>query len=210
MILPHIGSTCRFVLTSKFSTLNGVYNVVALGSFNDLAASGVDFVTNLYKPVGLSQVDYANDFKSYQNTNVVMVTSVSDESEMYYFPEGILDKVPDPTVKKYQQYYFGISIGPYKDVNTLQSLATQLGSIVTDTTGVENPVRVFAASPEYDVWLDDSQYEALQQQRQANIKNIDTLYTQLQNSLALNSQLQSQLEALQQLIIQNGIGSTKS
>lgn len=210
MILPHIGSTCRFVLISKFSALNGIYNVVALGSFNDLAASGVDFVDNLYKPVGLSKVDYANDFKSYQNTNVVMVTSVSNESDMYYFPEGILDKVPDPTVKKYRQMYFSISIGPFKNVNVLQSLANQIQSIVTDTTGVQNSVRVFAANPEFDVWLDDAQYAALEEQRQANIKQIDTLYTQLQNSLALNSQLQSQVKALQQVIIQNGIGSKKS
>lgn len=208
MFLPHIGSTCLFTLTAKFSSLDGVYTVTALGDFNDLAAN-VNFVDNLYTPAGLTRQDYLNDFSSYQNTNVAIVSPVEDSSTTYYFPEGIIAMVPDPTVQKYQNLYFSILIGPYQNKSVLKALAAQLGSIVTATTGVTNPVRVLA-NPANDTWLTSSQYEQLDQQRQQNIQQTDTLYTQLQNALTTITTLQSRIDTLENILIQNATGSKKS
>ena len=200
MYLPKIGSTCLFSLTPKFETLNGVYSVTALATFNNLAVK-VNFVDDLYTPAGLTQQDYIQDFSSYQNTTVAVVSPVSDATTTYYFPEPIIAKVPDPTVQKYSRIYLDILIGPFKDTAVLQSLATQIGQMVTNTTGVTNPVRVLA-NPKNDVWLTESQYQALETQRQANIKQADSLYTQLQNALALNTTYQSKIAALEEIILQ--------
>lgn len=200
MYLPQIGSTCLFTLTSKFSTLNGIYNVTALGMFNDLAVT-VNFVDNLYTPAGLTQQDYINDFPSYQNEKVAIVSPVSDDTTTYYFPEAIIAKVPDPTVKKYGHIYFAMDIGPFQDTSVLQALKTQLGSMITNVTGVTNPVRVLN-NPKFDTWMTASQYQALEEQRQANIKQTDTLYTQLQNAIALNNTYQAKIAALEEMIIQ--------
>lgn len=210
MFLPHIGSTCLFTLTPKFSSLNGVYTVTALAAFNDLVSNAnINFVQNLYTPAGLTRQDYINDFNSYQNENVAIVSSVEDASTTYYFPEAIIATVPDPTVKKYPNYYFGILIGPYQNENVLQDLASQIGEMVTNTTGVTNPVR-YLYDPAKSTWLTASQYQALEEERQQNIKQADSLYTQLQNALSTISTLQSQVDTLQQVIVQLSTGSTSS
>ena len=208
MFLPHIGSTCLFTLTPKFSSLNGVYTVTALAAFNDLAPN-VNFVQNLYTPVGLTKQDYINDFSSYQNENVAVVNPVSDPSTTYYFPEAIIATVPDPTVKKYPNYYFAILIGPYQNETVLENLASEIGEMVTNTTGVTNPVR-YLYDPAKSTWLTASQYQGIEEERQQNIKQADTLYTQLQNARATISTLQSQVDTLQQVIVQLSSGGTSS
>lgn len=202
-MLPHIGTTCLFKLTTKFASLDGIYTVNALAAFDDLIQSKVDFVTNLYTPAGLSKTDYATDYSTYSGSVVAVVSPVSDSTITYYFPEAVIRLMPDPTVKKYQNVYMAILIGAFKDTNTYTWIKTQIDDIVSSVTGTTNQTR-FLANPDNDIWLTDSEYEALEATRAANIKAVVPLYEQLQTALTANAALQARIKALETALIASG------
>lgn len=203
-MLPLVGSTCLFSLATKFASLDGVYTVSALSTFNDMIVNNQDFVANLYTPAGLAKADYIADFSSYEGGMVAIVQSVVDTSVTYYFPESILAMVPDPTVKKYQQIYMAIVLGAFKDTSTYSWAKTQVDAIMTAITGTTNQVK-FMANPDNDVWLTDSEYAALDATRTANIKATESLYTQLQAALEAQSALQARIKTLEEAIVALGV-----
>lgn len=202
-MLPHVGTRCKFALTTKFASLDGVYEVVSLGSFDDLIASGVDFVAKLYTPAGLAQADYIADYATYVGGVVCQVSPVSDSSTTYYFPEAILQLVPDPTVQKYQKVYIAALLGEFQDTSKYLWLKGEIDALISSVTGTTNQTR-FMANPDNDVWLTQEEYDVIDAARKANIQAVNPIYLQLQNALALNTALQARVAALESAIIASG------
>lgn len=199
-MLPPVGTTCLFTFTKAFSLLNGVYKTLSIMTFEAALTNNVNFLTSLYTPAGLNQSDYENDYATYRGQNVVEVQSVLDSSTILYIPEPIIALNPDPTVQKYQQIYYSVMIGAFKDPNVYTHIKTQLDDIVSSVTGVTEGGK-WLADPAADEYLTEAEYEALDAARKANVKSIKSLRVQLEEQNAYIVSLQSLVESLKQKII---------
>lgn len=200
MITPHVGTTCKFVLTTKFASLNGVYTVVAVMTYEATIAAGVKYTDVLYTPAGLSSESFTADAPSFIGKDVILVQSPTDTSVTLYFPTPILATIPDPTISRYDDVYLSLHIGMFKDPGTYAWVKGQIEDILSSVTGQTINGR-WMANPNRAQYLTDAEYAALDATRQANIKKITPLTVQIQNQLKLIDQLQAQVDALTQTVI---------
>ena len=199
-MVPHIGTVCKYVLTTRFASLNGVYSTLSLQTYETFLQAGLSLTKTLYTPAGLSDADRVADDASYRGTLIIEVASVTDPDTIYYFPEGVLAMTPDPTVSRYQQIYLAIYIGAFKNTAQYSFIKSQVEDMVQSVTGNTDTAK-WLANPNEDLYLTESEYETLDAARQANIKAVTPYITTIQNQLTIINTLQAQNAALREKLI---------
>lgn len=199
-MLPHVGTTCKFVLTTEFAALNGVYTVVAIMTYEATVTAGVKYADVLYTPAGLSSDAYTTDAPTFKGQDVILVQSPSDTSVTLYFPTPILATLPDPTVSRYDDMYLSLHIGMFKDPGTYSWVKSQIEDILSSVTGQTINGR-WMANPNRAQYLTEAEYAEIDAARKTNVKQIAPLTVQIQNQLKLIDQLQAQVDALTQTVI---------
>lgn len=200
MIAPQLGTVCKFTFVTKFSALNGVYKVVSLTTYEATVAASVDYAAGLYTPAGVDSSQYATDASSYAGQDVVVVQPPNDTSLTYYLPLSIIALVPDPTVTRYDDVYLSVHIGMFKDPDTYAWVKGQIEDILSSVTG-ETLQGQWLANSKKAQWLTTAEYDALDAQRQANIKAVRPLSVIIQDQLTQITKLQALVAALEQTII---------
>ena len=203
-MIPSVGSTCLFEFISKFETLNGVYRVRSETTFMDSISAGVDFFKNLYAPAGLTQVDYTADYGSYKKDRVVILESVVDNTVVYYAPESVFGKVPDPTIREYFPLVLAVDLGVQKNTQAILPLVEFVEDKIRDSLGTTNPVKIIT-DPNNRVYLTDAQYATLEAAREANKVALATLSAQLRASEEQRIILAAKVAAYEALIAQTGV-----
>lgn len=200
-MIPSVGTTCSFVFTTNFATLNGVYRIRAETTFLDAVSSGVNFVDNLYTPAGLQLSDFNADYSSYTSDRVTVLESVVDSSVVYYTPESIFLNVPDPTINEYYSLIVVSNLGVFKNTQDIYPLLDSMKDLIQAHLGVTDPIRV-VTNPENKVYLTDSQYQAVVAARQANIQVLSPLSAQVVALTTQNTYLAAKVAEYEALIAQ--------
>lgn len=201
MILPEINTVCAYQFTTDFVSLNGIYTLVDLTSFNEAIAEGVDFVADLYTPAGVESSQYATDAPTYKNDAVLHLTPVNPGGVALYVPQTVLAVMADPMVGCYNALALGISLGVFDDATTLNWIVSELNAIISATIGVSNPVKVYSLGTQY---MRIADYAALVATRQAAQSSYATLYEQLQAQIALTQKAQTLNQYYQNTLIALG------
>jgi hypothetical protein len=200
-MIPSAGTTCLFTFITKFSTINGVYQVTASTTFTNAIASGISFVDNLYTPAGLSVNDYNTDYSTYTNDAVCVLQSVTDPSVVYYVPESIFQTVPDPTINEYYNLILVVRLGVQQNTQAVFPLIDAVKDLVQASLGTTDPVRIMT-NPGNKVYLTDTQYAALVAERASNIQVLSPLSVQLKAEQDRNTYLASKVAYYEALIAQ--------
>lgn len=191
MQLPAAGATCAFTFTNEFTSLNGIYTVTSIQTFANALENGVNFLTSLYAPAGLTQENYNADWQNYQNSQVLELTNVVAPNAVIYAPAPIIALMPDPTVKQYTNLAIGMILGVFDQVFDevkLQWLLDEVSQLVQSVTGVSNSAQFMSPS---SVWMTEAAYKTLVAERQQNIHAVLTSYAALQAQIAINNQLKT-------------------
>lgn len=200
MIAPQLGSVCKFTFVTEFASLNGVYRVIGLTSYEASIAAGVDYVAGLYTPAGLTSEQYTTDASTYAGQEIVVVQPPNTSSITYYLPLSIIALIPDPTVSRYDDVYLSLHVGMFKDPNTYTWVKSQVEDILSSVTGQKIQGQWLANSTKAQ-YLTEAEYDALDAERQANIKAIKPLTVVIQEQLTQITQLQALVSALEATII---------
>lgn len=200
-MMPEVGAVCRFTFIPKFNTLNGVYRVRAETNFQDAVASGINLIDNLYQPAGLESSDYNNDYNSYINDRLAVLESVLDTDVVYYTPESIFLNIPDPTVREFYPLTLVVDLGIQKNTQEIFPLLDQIEDLIKTHLGTENSLRVLT-NPQNRVYLTESEYEVLLNERQANINRLAPFSTQIRILQQQNQYLAAKVQSYEAKIIQ--------
>lgn len=191
MILPVLNSICAYSFTTNFTSLNGIYTLVEMMTYAEAQVEGIDFVTYLYTPAGLTASQFTIDAGNYTTDRVIKLIPVNatpSGPSMLYVPESLVASIPDAMVSCYNNVAIGIVLGAYADQTTLAWVLGELNSILTATTGVTAPATLFSLGTQY---MKISDYAALIAARAAAVAAqtpYQTLYEQL---LSANKEIQS-------------------
>lgn len=187
--IPVVNSTCAYKFTSAFASLNGIYTLEEIISYNEAIATGVDFVVTLYTPAGLLATQFAIDAPSYVNDAILYLIPANPGGIPIYAPVSILNAVPDPMIGCYNNVAIGVSLGLFADQTQLAWIISELNSIVGSVVGVTTPVvKLYSLGTEY---MRVTDYEALVALRVDARIAYKTLYQQLQEQIALTEAAQS-------------------
>lgn len=202
-MIPSAGSTCRFVFKERFESLDGIYKVRAVMTFNDSIASGVDYIAGLYTPAGLSQDDFNTDYPTYRGDTVVVLESILDTSIIYYVPQTVFRLVPDPTIREYPPLVLVANLGLHKGTQKILPLIDGIKDLIQSTLGTTDPVRL-VTNPNNKSYLTDAEYEELEEARAANIQELIPPSVQIKQLQDQNLILATKIAAYEALLIQLG------
>lgn len=187
--IPDVNTICAYTFAPRFASLNGIYKLSEILSFGESLKAGVNLVTRLYVPAGLTSADYLIDAGSYQNDAVLYLEPVNDTGVAIYVPASLLATMPDPMVGCYNNLAIGVSLGLFADQTQLNWVINELQAIIASVLGVTAPtVRLYSLGVEYMRVID---YDALVAQRAAAMSAYKSLYQQLQEQIALTSAAQA-------------------
>lgn len=187
--IPTVNTTCAYIFTSEFQSLNGLYTLQEICSYNEAISEGVDFITSLYTPAGLSASQYATDASNYKNDSILYLTPTNPGGVSIYAPSSILAMMPDPMVGCYNNLAIGVSLGLFADQSKLDWIVNELNNIISSVVGVSSPeVKLYSLGTQYMRVVD---YEALVALREDVQSTYKTLYQQLQEQIALTEAAQN-------------------
>lgn len=196
------GTTYALTFTTAFASLNGIYTATVISTFDDLVASGVDFMAGLYTPAGLTQDDFVADYPSLKGSQVYLCQVTTNPDVVYYIPETIISGTPDPTVKKYLRIILMADLGIHESVDPVVPLKTLVQDQVTALIGTTDSVKL-GANDLKPVYMTDAQYRTYcDTLKQATsdltpfTRKIAQLESDLQTARSLNATLSASYLAL--------------
>lgn len=202
MQLPQINTTAKFFFTAPFNALDGIYTLTHMMRFESALEDGVNFVESLYVPAGQTQSQYDLDWVNYKKTTVLKLVQPkarpTDPDVIYYVPETLLAKVPDPQIIKAYDLYLAIDLGIFSDPNAITYMRDQLDDIAASVTGTLKTTNVFSNKTVYMTQVD---YDAVETERAARIEGLDLFSKVNQELLAEISRLQTLVRNLEDALI---------
>jgi hypothetical protein len=200
VIVPSIGTTAKFIFVSPFNVLNGIYTLTHLVSFESAIDDGVNFVDYLYSYTAYSDPDesFASDWKNYKEDQVLKLASIEDPDRVIFVPSRLIDEVPDPQIIKAYDMTLRVSLGVFQDPSKITWIVNELNDFVAGSTGTDKTCKLF--SPQVK-WMTQTEWDVIEQARQANIQNMDLQSKKIQDLNTLITSLQTKVQKYEEKII---------
>lgn len=209
MIIPEINTVCKYKFIAKFGTFDGIYRLTKKSTYNDSIRDEIDFVANLYTPIGLNKDDFENDYPTYKNGIILYLTQMNvasgEEASVLYVPESIIDQVPDPMVQKYYEYALAVKLGYIDSLEDMEWIKQQLEEFARAMTGAQGDVAIYSINGDGTYML-EAEYQQIEDDRKDQITAIVSNYTNLQKQIKLNQELIAKVKYYEDLIINLNTG----
>lgn len=187
--IPAVNTVCAYTFTTRFASLNSIYTLAEILSFNEAISKEIDFVANLYAPAGLPATQYTTDAGGYINDSILLLIPTDTTKKTIYAPSSILAAIPDPMVGCYNNLAIGVSLGLFSDPTAVTWILAELNNIIGSVTGVVTPeIKLYSLGTKY---MRVSDYESLLATRAAAQTAYATMYQQLQAQIALTTTSQN-------------------
>jgi hypothetical protein len=189
MIIPAINAVCSYAFTQNFASLNGIYTLEDVTSFNEAVANGVNFIADLYTPAGLAASQFTTDAPTYVKDAVLHLLPKNSTQVPLFVPASVLNSIPDPMVSCYNNLAIGIQLGLFEDPDQLTWVIAELNQLLGSAVGTTSgPVTLFSLGTEFLRVVD---FDTRQAEREASRQAAPTLYQQLQQQIALTKAAQT-------------------
>ena len=191
-----------FTFATKFASLNDVYKVSDITTFENALINGVDFTKSLYTPVNLTATDYNNDYTNYAGGLVYTLVSPKDDTITYPIPESLIATLPDPTVVRFPLTYLAVTLGYFATTDKYSYIKSQIEDLVLSVAGTGQTTQFMHADKSNDKWMTLTEYNRYDAERTATIvKKAPQAATiiALQSTIA---SLRARLNACEELLIQ--------
>lgn len=172
LIVP--GYAYDFKFKSLLSSLNGIYQVSSLLSYEELINTNVDLFASTYEPLGLDEVAYDSDLNSIREGKTAKLVSVNNPEEIWYVPEHLFDIVPDGSVQRYLHLGLAVDLGVFDDSEQLELLKEEIEQIVQTKIGVSQSAIIYSVK---DAWMSKSEFQLIEAARLINIEQTNNHYT---------------------------------
>lgn len=189
----NVGWTYKFTFTNDFSSLNGVYSVVKIYTYDELINDGIDLNDGLYAHVGKTADNLDADVHLYRNEDIYKLVNPDDSAVIYYVPYPILMTIPDPNIKKYAKLVLGVNLGIFDNQDQLTSVISTLQEILSKTVGIEETPQLFSVGHK---WLTPDEYSDIEAQRLTASREVVNYYSETQKLLDEISKKQTQIDVL--------------
>lgn len=189
MATPSIYARGKYEVLAPFALVPDVsYTAIAIRSFRDVQAEGIDIFAAYYEPKGLDRAKYDTD----RVNAVSLVTLAADEHPQVIIPTSYIKTVPLSVGTGFSRMVLAVDIGVLPDSLDLSYLNAEIKSLVSDLTGLTEDVEVKTYTAPVTGLLTPEQAEAFEQNRLAAIKGRATFY-------AHNKQLEEELVRLREI-----------
>lgn len=190
MFTPYVGTTYAFEFTNNFATLNGIYTVLRVMTYDEMLEDSVD-LRELYTAVGLTEADLEPQVQLFRADKILKLSSIVN-STIWYIPHPLLNTEPDPNVREYYQLLLALDLGYYEQVKDIEYIKSVINDIAEKGLGLQsNPSDLFSHNSK---WMTEIEYNELKDERDTNKQTIINLFSE-------NNRLRDELERVNNLVI---------
>ena len=189
----NVGWTYKFTFTNDFSSLNGVYSVVKIYTYDELINDGIDLNDGLYAHVGKTSEQLDSDVGLYRNEDIYKLVNPDDSAVVYYAPAPILMTIPDPNIAKYSKLVLGVNLGIFDNQEQLASVISTLQEILSKTVGIVETPQLFSVGHK---WLTPDEYATIEAERITASREVVNYFSETQKLLETVSKQQTQISVL--------------
>lgn len=199
-LTPPLHAKGLYTLSSPWQLPPGVvYECIAIRSFNDFVDKGVDVVSKVYTPVGLTSAEADADREAGAN----IITLVSGTRPMVFVPDSYIESFPALDGVPFSQTILSVSLGAIPDDFNLMHVQQEVSAAVTAALGI-TPIVKISRAPSTN-YVTPEQRELWDVGREAAVTNRDTPEAQL---LVQNDVIQrqaAQIATLEGIVIAAGL-----
>ncbi len=165
----------NFSFKSEFESLDGIYKVLGILSYEELLATGIDLIPQLYTPQSLTEVDFENDLTQIRTSQIFKLQSVDDEGIIQFLPEVHLKNVPDANVQQFLDLAIACKIGVHIDPDTVSTLRSEIQQVIEAMIGEAHTAEIYTVDKK---WLTETEFQAIEAARAASITTVSNHYTE--------------------------------
>lgn len=204
-LTPPVDARGIFELRTPWSVpADEIYTCIAVRNFDDIYKEGIDVFKEYYEPKSIDITIFTADAVA----KATIVTLESATGAHLYVPDTYINSYPDMSGIRYDRIILSVDCGPLPANLDLTNIKTAIEETVIESIGVASPTVKEHIAPTASV-ISQANHDTLETARQAAIDAVNTApYTdmgKLDACNALNSQLILKIEALTQLLADNGI-----
>lgn len=196
----NVGYVYKFVFHSSIESINGKYKLLNIMVLEDLLKLGIDLFKDVLNPIGMTQEDFNNNVLPNLDNKIRIfkLKNVEDVTKTYYIPEFLIIQQPEFGVKPYLRLGLAVNLGVFNNINRIEWIKNEIEDILRGKLGVNKEAIIFATE---EVWLTDNEYQEIENERQNNIDNTESIYVINQKLRNEITNLQSLINEYEQLII---------
>lgn len=173
-MLVAVGYVYEFQFRLTLNTLDGIYQVNSIMSYAEMLNLDLDLYALTYQPNNLSDDIFNNDLDLIRTEKIMKLTSVVDETIIYYIPEHLFAKIPDGSVQKYFRLGIAVDLGIFADAEQLSVLRSEVEQVVASMIGSTNKTVVYTVD---NKWMTTSEYTVIDTARKAAITRVSNHFT---------------------------------
>lgn len=193
-LVPTIGLRGLYELRTPWHNalqVNTAYSCIAVRCLRDIVADGKDPFEEIYRPRGLTNVDYNADVEE----KASIVTLQADDGTVVKVPTTYISKLPNAGGIPYTVLTATLNLGAIMDSQDLTALKVRLSDVVKSTIGIADVETEIVAISNTSM-IDKVQSEAIEAARQNNITQNYTDYSEVLELKQKNAVLQAEYDAL--------------
>ena len=179
-LVPPINARGVFKLAPPFDIIikeEQEFTVHAIRNLVELDASEENPFDTIYKPVGLTEVEYQNDL----DADIPIVVFVTDGKEYIYIPANRIISIPKINGVKYQEKVLAISLGNIPVDLNLDAVKEVIANDVEGMLGIKSNVKVVNASAVSVIDINKhNEFKALRENTASVFKSYRTRLIELQ------------------------------
>jgi len=191
------GWTYNFKFKTEFASLDGVYTVVKIYSYNELVKDKISLYKELYEPLQLTQERFEKDAVAYFTESIFKLVDPNDEDNVKYSPESILTTIPGYNLQEYNDVALAFHIGTYQKGEEFQSVLSNISQEISSALGVDQEPRVLVTAKRF---LTDDEYLDIQILRNLNKTSILNYFSENVKLRNENQNLKARIEKLNNYI----------
>lgn len=191
------GWTYNFKFKTEFASLDGVYTVVKIYSYNELVKDKISLYKELYEPLQLTQERFEKDAVTYFTESIFKLVDPNDEDNVKYSPESILTTIPGYNLQEYNDVALAFHIGTYQKGEEFQSVLSNISQEISSALGVDQEPRVLVTAKRF---LTDDEYLDIQVLRNLNKTSILNYFSENVKLRNENQNLKARIEKLNNYI----------
>lgn len=191
------GWTYNFKFKTEFASLDGVYTVVKIYSYNELVKDKISLYKELYEPLQLTQERFEKDAVAYFTESIFKLVDPNDEDNVKYSPESILTTIPGYNLQEYNDVALAFHIGTYQKGEEFQSVLSNISQEISSALGVDQEPRVLVTAKRF---LTDDEYLDIQVLRNLNKTSILNYFSENVKLRNENQNLKARIEKLNNYI----------
>lgn len=201
MNTPALYSTGKWDIRTPFEVdANSVYVCIAIRSFQELRASGIDPFTQFYQPLGISEEVFLQDERNLVN----VVTLFSDTQPMAFIPDSYIESYPDNTTMPYKHMVLSISLGAVPDTLVLTDIKEKVANLVLAEMGINTIVKEHHAGCATE-FLSLQEHKVVEANRLSRLETNKSLYTVIAEQQRQIDQLTQNNKVLEEVIVKAGL-----